>query len=79
MNDPRVNKQHLKVGDKVQLVKNEAYSFNNIGDKGRIISIYSHGQFCEVDCGKGYMINIDSYWGDLVKIMPELNINIKIL
>lgn len=79
MKDRIRNYEHIKLGDRVRLIHNSAFSRNKINDIGKVITIYTHGQFCKVDCGHDYTYNIDSYWGDLKKLSPTLHKQIRIL
>ena len=79
MKNLTINYEHIKIGDRVKLITNHAYSSNKIGDIGKVIEFYSHSQFCAVDCGRGYKYSIDSYWGDLKKLILVLPNNIHIL
>lgn len=74
-----MNPQNIKLGDRVIIISNRAGSLHNIGDIG-IVSKMSHITHCLVSVdGTGNEGWHNSYFTDLMKLIPELSKNIRVL
>jgi len=74
-----MNPQNIKLGDKVIIISNRAGSLHKIGDIG-IVSEMTHITHCLVTVnGIGKEGWHNSYFTDLMKLVPELHKNIRVL